>query len=295
MKPYLCFIVFVLLILSSCAETEVSTLDPDIEDPLLSIDDTVKQLENSEISVPNNWEKTKDLVLRAAYARYLLRIGKLPTILILNDIYDETNDVVIHAEYYRAALLKMFGEIEQVYTICDISLKIIFSIGVTEAEQEAYIEAYQFVFPSVQIVNQDFNDLPLFRRQTYEEAEVILAQIRKDNPTVWTEHIRTQLVRKHGNTPKVHKIADFIEHIELEIEITLEMYESYTTILEELNPGAYTLNQKYAKLEAKDQLGLWLRESEQCDLKVFRNLKSEAIPFTLIDWTSVDVNHVLCR
>ena len=78
MKTYMCFIVFVLLIFSSCTETEVSTLEPDIEDPLLSIDDTVKQLENSKINVPNNWEKTKDLVLRAAYARYLLRIGKLP-------------------------------------------------------------------------------------------------------------------------------------------------------------------------------------------------------------------------
>ena len=147
----------------------------------------------------------------------------------------------------------------------------------------------------MQIVNQDFNDLPLFRRQTYEEAELILAQIRKNNPTVWTEHIRTQLVKKHGNIPKVHKIADFIEHIELQIEITFEMYEYYSAILDELDPGAYTINQEYAKLEAKDQLGLWLRESEQCDLKVFRNAKAEAIPFTLIDWTSVDVNHVLCR
>ena len=82
----------------------------------------------------------------------------------------------------------MFGKIEQVYTICDFSLKMIFGIGVTEAEQEAYIEAYQFVFPNVQIINPDFNDLPLFRRQSYEEAEGLLAQIRKDQPTISDTH-----------------------------------------------------------------------------------------------------------
>ena len=151
MKIYLCFIVFVLLIFSSCTETEVSPLEHDIEEPLLSIVDTVKQLENSEISVPNNWEKTKDLVLRAAYARYLLRIGKLPTILYLNDIYDETNDVVIHAEYYRAALLKMFGEIEQVYTICNLSLKIILGLVLQKQSKRLILKHINLCFQTCKL------------------------------------------------------------------------------------------------------------------------------------------------
>ena len=118
MKKYLLQLAWlpIILILFSCGEMEDTSTPIEHEtDPLLRIASFVEKLENLEIGVPDNWEKTRDPVERAAYARHLLSIGRLPVILNLNDIYEHTDDLIIHAEHFRASLIKRFGDSELSY------------------------------------------------------------------------------------------------------------------------------------------------------------------------------------
>ena len=76
----------IILVLFSCGEMEDTSTPIEHEtDPLLRIESIVEKLENLEIGVPDNWENTRDPVERAAYARHLLSIGRIPVILNLNE------------------------------------------------------------------------------------------------------------------------------------------------------------------------------------------------------------------
>ena len=107
---------FSMVFLFGCGDTEDTLMPTVLEtDPLLRIESRVKQLEALEIGIPSDWKKTKDPVERAAYARYLINIGKIAISLDLNHIY--TDEAVIQAEYFRAQLIRRFGDIPQVFSL----------------------------------------------------------------------------------------------------------------------------------------------------------------------------------
>ena len=59
----------------------------------------------------------------------------------------QTEDPVLRAEYYRAQMLKQFGDIPQVNTLADTELKKALGILPTLEEHIAYLEALYHLFP----------------------------------------------------------------------------------------------------------------------------------------------------
>lgn len=204
----------ILFLLFSCGgmEDTPTPIEPET-DPLLRIESLVVQLENLEIGVPTDWKQTRDPVERAAYTRFLLNVGAIPIILDLNEIYTSTDDFIIHIEYYRASLIKRFGDIQQVHTLADYPLKSAFSILPTDTELNNVVEAHAFLFPDSPILEADINEIPLFYRSTHRKEQDAVAKIRMENPKTWTEYNRAQLIKKHGDTPDIHIVADFMEKL----------------------------------------------------------------------------------
>ena len=290
MKVYLLSFILlpILFLFISCAETEdVKTGNTDGADQLLRIESLVEQLENLEIGVPEDWEKTRDPVERAAYARFLFSVGQIPVSLDFNDIY--TVDPVVQAEYHRAQLINRFGDIPEVHTFADNDLRNALGIYPTDKEIIATEEAYTFLFPT----RSGKNKIPLHRY--LDEEEKALAIIRKEDPQKWTEHTRAQLIKEHGDIPDAHIIADFMEKIELGIPIDKEEYETYMTKIEELQSNRFSSDQFYVVLEAQSQLGIWMQDIDKCRLNLFRTAIAEAIPIVQIEWHTIDIEHEFCQ
>lgn len=277
-----------LLYLCSCGESE----DPEKliaaeTDPFLRIETLVEQLQALEIGVPNNWEKTRDPVERAAYTRYLISAGRIPVSLDLNDLYSQ--DPIVQAEYTRAQYVKRFGDIPEVHTFADFLLISAMGIYPSDDEIAASKNAYAFLFPS----RTGADKIPL--HQFLREEENTLAKIRMDDPKAWAEHNRAKLIKEYGDTHAVRTIADFMEKIELELSITEEEYNTYKAKIEEVQSGVLLLDQFYVKLEAENQLGIHLSDIDQCRLKLYRWAKSEGIPFIQIKWELIDEEHEACQ
>ena len=303
--PYLAlFPLFFLFI--SCAETEdVKMGSTDGADLLLRIESLVEQLENLERGVPEDWEQTKDPVERAAYARFMFSTGIIPISLDLSDINPYLNDRfilseyypndrIILSEYYRVVLIKRFGDIPQVHTLADYTLKVLLGILSTDTELNAVVKAHAFLFPdSPKMVVHDgaIHDL---QQRTRTEELLAVAKLRKEDPQKWVDHNRAQLIKEHGDTPDVRMIADFMEKIELGHPITEAEYGTYLAKLEELQPGWLTRDQNYVKLEAKDQLGIWMRDLERCTLESYRLAKANGTPFDMI-LSDLNEEHPLCQ
>lgn len=286
----------IILVLFSCSEMEDTPTPIQYEtDPLLRIESFVEKLENLEIGVPRDWEKTRDPVERAAYARHLLSIGSIPVILDLNEIYVHTDDLIIHAEHYRASLIKRFGDIQQVHVLSDYPLKTAFNIILTDDELKAVVQAYNYLFPESPIKGTDTKQIPFFHRSTHYEEQRAVAKIRKEDPEAWTEYNRAQLIGKYGDTPDVHIVADFMEKIEIGISIERNEYETYLNIMEDLQPGWFTRDQSYVKLEAKSQLGIWMRDLEECKLELYRLAREDGIPFDQINMSNINEEDGFCQ
>ena len=291
MKKYLIQLACLLSLffLFSCGDSEdAPPLIGSETDPLLRIESLVEQLEDLKIGVPKDWELTRDPVERAAYARYMLSIGKIPISLELNDFY--TEDFVVQAEYYRAQLIRRFGDVPQVHTVADFDLRNALGIISTEAEVNAFEKAQAFLFP-----NQPLNGkIPTHHHRVSKEQEE-LARIRKEDPEAWIDHNLARLIKEHGDTPDVRTVADFMEKIELENPINKTEYETYIEIMEKISPKRMTIDEYYVKLEAKSQLGIWLQDIEQCRLDAYRWARAEGISFIRIAWENLDEEHEFCQ
>ena len=298
MKVYLPYLVLfpLFFLFISCAETEdVKMGSTDGADLLLRIESLVEQLENLEIGVPEDWEQTRDPVERAAYARFMYSTGRIPISLDLSDFNTPPSDFIVHSEHYRAALIKRFGDIPQVHTLADYPLKNALGILSTDTELNAVVKAHAFLFPDspkLVVVDGEIHDL---QQRTRTEELLAVAKIRKEDPQKWVEHNRAQLIKEHGDIPDAHIIADFMEKIELGLPITKAEYETYLAKIEELQSGVFTKDQSYVELEAKSQLGIWLRDLERCKLKVFHWAKAEAIPFDKVYWKNINMEHDICQ
>ena len=298
MKVYLLSLILlpILFLCISCAETDDGTIGSiDETAPLLRIDSLVEQLENLEIGVPEDWEKTRDPIERAAYARFMFSTGQIPISLELNEIDTYTDDIIIQSEYYRASLIKRFGDIPQVHTLADYPLKKALGILSTDTELNAVIEAHAFLFPDGPMLEIDDGEIHGFHQNTREDELSAVAKIRKEDPKAWAEHNRAQLVKEHGDIPDAHIIADFMEKIELGLPINKEEYETYLAKIEELQSGQFTQDQFYVKLEAKSQLGIWLRDLERCKLELYRQAKADGISFDMIYWKNINEEHAFCQ
>lgn len=283
-----------LFFLFSCGDTEdtPTTIDP-VTDPLLRIESLVKQLENLEIGIPKDWELTKNAVERAAFARYLFSIGRIPISQDLYDIY--TQDPIVQAEYYRAQLIRRFGDIPQVHTVADYDLENAMAILLTDAELNTVIKAHSFLFPDQPIPDVYNEQIPLHPHDFVSEDLIALAKIRKENPEAWADHNLARLIKAHGDTPDVRIIADFMRKVELGLPRTDDECRTYLDKIHERIPKRVTLDEHYGALEADSQLANWLSAVDQCRLEAYRWARGEGISFAQVDWIELNEKHTFCQ
>lgn len=221
---------------------------------ILRVESIYAQLNEGKMDVPRNWEKIKDPVLRAAYARFLLSKGKLA----IPRHWIHTEDRVLHAEYYRAQLIKQFGDIPQVHTVANWELKDAIAstmeipwFTLKPGGRIAYLEALYHLFPS------EANRQALENARK-DAAEPTYAELREQNPELWAQLELEQLIEEHGDNPQTRIVAEFHRKDALGLPITEEDYLAYLEAQVHLNPD--------------DEIGRRLLER-------FRKAKADGIPF----------------
>lgn len=190
------------------------------------------QLNAKEIRVPFNWEKVEDPVLRAAYARYMLSSGQID--IPLN--WAHTEDLILLNEYYRARLIITFRDIPEVHIVANANLQYLIAsikqipwITLKPGEHIAYLEAIYHLWPS------ENNRITLESARRDEEAPTY-EELMEQNPVLWAEREREQLLEEHGDKPQIHIMADFKRKLALELPTTDEEYLVYLQAVADLHP-----------------------------------------------------------
>ena len=226
----------------------------ELEPFILRVESIYAQLNEGRMDVPRNWEKIKDPVLRAAYARFLLSKGKLA----IPRHWLHTEDRVLHAEYYRAQLLKQFGDIPQVHTVANWELKDAIASAMEipwftlkPGERIAYLEALYHLWPTE-------NNRRTLENARKDAAEPTYEELREQNPELWAQLELEQLIEEHGDNPRTRIVAEFHRKDALGLPITEEDYLAYLEAIVHLNPD--------------DEIAPRLLER-------FRKAKADGIPF----------------
>lgn len=226
----------------------------ELEPFILRVESIYAQLNEGRMDVPRNWEKIKDPVLRAAYARFLLSKGKLA----IPRHWLHTEDRVLHAEYYRAQLLKQFGDIPQVHTFANWELKDAIASAMEipwftlkPGERIAYLEALYHLWPTE-------NNRRTLENARKDAAEPTYEELREQNPELWAQLELEQLIEEHGDNPQTRIVAEFHRKDALGLPITEEDYLAYLEAIVHLNPD--------------DEIAPRLLER-------FRKAKADGIPF----------------
>ena len=256
------------------------------EDILSRVESTYQQLNAGKIGIPLNWESTQNTVLKAAYARHLLSRGKIK----IPFDWRRIEDGILYAEYKRADLIKQFGDIPQAHIIADFHLRS--PLGIKRVTRETFIdyfEAIYFLFPT------ETHRLAL---EQVRKPELIrgpdLEVLREENPELWAQQIRYQLVEEHGDIPEVHIVADFIRKLEIQIPRTDMECRDFLIAHRQMRPFKVNeqfhlpLDEQYAILEAQDQLKVKMDELTLNTLEKFREARAKGISFRFIDWVEND-------
>ena len=159
--------------------------------------------------------------------------------------------------------------------VCLLSLFFIFSCGDTE--------------------DTDSQQISVLPQRVISKEQTALAKTRNENPDAWADQNLARLIEKHGDSPDVRTVADFMEKIEYGRPIDTAEYETYIDIMRKISPKVLTMDEYYVKLEAESQLSILQSDIEQCRVEVFRVLKTEGLSFHQIDWTELDQENRFCQ
>ena len=195
-----------------------------------------------ELSMPTA-EEIAAAELRAKHFREELSTGKRQIPLQ----WWTTEDLVLRAEYYRAQLIKQFGDIPQVHTVADHELKV--AMGIPWVPREvfiAFLEAQYHLWPHPTTL------------QTLENARnppkpPDMKKLRTEDPVLWDKLNREHLINQHGDIPDVHLVADFGLKIVLEQPFTDDEYLAYLEAIHRLSPDdeiARLAVERYRKAKA---------------------------------------------
>lgn len=195
-----------------------------------------------ELSMPPA-EEIAAAELRAKHFREELSTGKRQIPLE----WWTTEDLVLRAEYYRAQLIKQFGDIPQVHTVADHELKV--AMGIPWVPREvfiAFLEAQYHLWPHPTTL------------QTLENARnppkpPDMKKLRTEDPELWDKLNREHLINQHGDIPDVHLVADFGLKIVLAQPFTDDEYLAYLEAIHRLSPDdeiARLAVERYRKAKA---------------------------------------------
>ncbi|MXV73718.1 hypothetical protein F4Z99_05500 [Candidatus Poribacteria bacterium] len=174
----------------------------------------------------------EDPVLRAAYVRFLLSKGKIA----IPRHWIHTEDRILFAEYYRAQLVKQFGDIPQVHTVATWELK--HAIGAVmgipwfkakPGAHIAYLEALYHLWPTESHRQTLENARKEAAKSTYEE-------LKEKNPELWAQLELERLIEEHGDNPHTHIVAEFHRKTAIGLHTTEDEYLAYLEAVVHLNP-----------------------------------------------------------
>ena len=192
--------------------------------PLIEQDEIAS--DGRELSMPPE-EEIAAAELRAKHFREELSTGKRQIPLE----WWTTEDLVLRVEYYRAQLIKQFGDIPQVHTVADHELKV--AMGIPWVPREvfiAFLEAQYHLWPHP-------TTLQALENARNPPKPPDMKKLRTEDPGLWDKLNREHLINRHGDIPDVHLVADFQMTITLEQAFTEDEYLAYLEALTRLHPA----------------------------------------------------------
>ena len=148
----------------------------------------------------------------------------------------KTRDPLERNEYFRAVLIKQFGDIPEVHTIADYQQKRIQGLHPTIAEYNAYLDALKRLWPN--------RETP---QKVIEET---------DDPEVFAKLLREQLIKQFGDVPEVDIIVKVEKKAMAGKGVPLDEFVDYAHAMFQLFPSDTTLLQLQQALAEQDEVNL---------------------------------------
>ena len=146
----------------------------------------------------------------------------------------KTRDPLERNEYFRAVLIKQFGDIPDVHTIADYQQKRIQGLHPTIAEYNAYLDALKRLWPN---------------RETPQKVIV-----ETDDPEVFAKLLREQLIKQFGDVPEVDIIVKVEKKAMAGKSVPLDEFVDYAHAMFQLFPSDTTLRQLQEALVAQEEV-----------------------------------------
>lgn len=145
----------------------------------------------------------------------------------------KTRDPLKRNDYFRAVLIKQFGDIPEVHTIADYQQKKIQGLHPTIAEYNAYLDAQKRLWPN--------RETP---QKVIEET---------DDPEVFAKLLREQLIKQFGDVPEVDIIVRVEKKAKAGKGVPLDEFVDYAHAMFQLFPSDTTLLQLQQALADQDE------------------------------------------
>ena len=153
----------------------------------------------------------------------------------------KTRDPFLRNDYFRAVLIKQFGDIPEVHIIADYQQKQIQGIPVTLDELIAYREAQVRLWPN------ERNQEVLKDHKKFREMH------ETDDPEVFAKLLREQLIKQFGDVPEIDIIVKVEKKFKADEVVSDDEYLVYLNARFRLFPDASTLRELQEALARQDE------------------------------------------
>lgn len=164
-------------------------------------------------------------------------------------------DAELRSKYFAAQIIKQHGNTLPAQIIAARERKRALGIPITFDEALAFAKAQYILYPNKH------------NRRYFESLLKIKLREETDDPKLFAQLYREQLIKQHGDIPEVHIVVAY--------EVKLRTPNTITT--EDETIAAYEA--KYV---------LWPNKTVLRKLQKYRKAKAEGMPFHLIDWDEDD-------
>ena len=147
----------------------------------------------------------------------------------------KTRDPLLRNDYFRAVLIKQFGDIPEVHTIADYQQKQIQGLQVTAEEYNAYLDARKRLWP-----NQ-------------KTPPKVGEMLETDDPEVFAKLFREQLIKQFGDVPEIDIIVKVEKKAKAGKGVPLDEFVDYAHAMFKLFPSEQTLRQLQKALADQDE------------------------------------------
>ena len=152
------------------------------------------------------------------------------------DKWYKTRDPLERNDYFRAVLIKQFGDIPEVHTIVDYQQKRIQGLFVTADEYNAYLDARKYLWPN---------------RKTPRKLG---AMHETNDPEEYAKLLREQLIKQFGDVPEIDIIVKVEKKWKAGEGVTWDEYVDYAHAMFHLFPSEQTLRQFQEALVAQEEV-----------------------------------------